>query len=1248
MSKLGTRLESFYKYYDYNKLKSLYKDMKKSLSIYDVFKNIPFKLEIRMKNGVFGGRFSGTDSLSMNVMIITGYYFDNYNTEREYVFTTKKSYIKKFFTTGISDFSQRGGKIELNIPEDEVKNIIEIIIDKKNPKEKDMIEMLCKDFKKLETLSWEEYKKSVEDEYDRMLEEKHVEEVLAMDLPMDWENIFASDERTQGIHIENPSDALIVSLNTLGKVDIEYISQVTGYSYKDVINSLKGAIYQNPEKWEECFYKGWETSDEYLSGNVLHKLRVANKENERFKGYFDQNVKALKKVSPPILSSDNIYVTIGSPWVPADIFDEFMIHLFGDWTRKWSIQNTKVYNIMHDELTGVWEIPFKQRYIWGVANDVTFGTKKMPGIEILEKTLNCKTITIYEEVYSDINKSKKKRVINKEETLLAIEKQKKIIEEFQNWVWKSPERKKRLLEIYENKFASYVIRSYDGSFLTLPNLNPDIKLFSHQKDAIARILLSGNTLLSHDVGAGKTYVMICAGMEMRRIGTSKKNLYVVPNNLVGQWEGMFKELYPNAKLLIVNPNTFKPQKREKILKQIRDEDFDAIIMAYSSFDLIDVSLNYRIEELKNLIELYDKALKKNKILSLMRRREKLKEELEKLESKTSIDDYSFDKLGINTMFLDEAHNYKNVPIQTNITRVLGLSTTGSKKCENMLNKVRIIQKNNQGKGIIFATGTPITNSLTDIFVMQKYLQNGELELLDLQNFDSWIGMFAEQDSNFEIDVDTNSYRMATRFSKFHNMPELANILSLVTDFHQVDSQDGLPDKDEYRDIKVKQTKDFKKYLNEISARADKVRNGKIKRKEDNMLKITTDGRKAALDLRLVDSKYSFTNDSKVAMCAENVYNIYRQSKDLTQLVFCDSSTPKKEFNLYDELKRLLILKGIPEEEIAYVHDAVTESTRTKLFEKVQKGIIRILIGSTFKLGLGVNVQNKLYALHHLDVPWRPSDMVQREGRIMRKGNENSRIEIYRYITDGSFDAYSWQLLETKQKMISSILSGCVSERICEEIDGAVLDYAEVKAIAIGNPLLKVRFEKMNELTRLATLQRKLIKTRESLEIELLELPNKIDKFNEDIIKCENDIEYLKMNVRNYDKDERKEIRELIHNEIYNSDPLINEKTILNYNGFNVIVPTNLSIDKPYLYLENYGRYTIDLGQTVLGDLQRIDNFFANFDNYLLDLKTELVKVHRRKQDVLNELENKESYTDEIENLRKEIKEIDEKLGVDKK
>ena len=600
------------------------------------------------------------------------------------------------------------------------------------------------------------------------------------------------------------------------------------------------------------------------------------------------------------------------------------------------------------------------------------------------------------------------------------------------------------------------------------------------------------------------------------------------------------------------------------------------------------------------------------------------------------------------MFVDEAHNFKNLPIESKIERVLGVSLTGSKKCEDMLDKVHIVQKQNGGRGVVLATGTPITNSLSDMFVMQKYLQNGELSLLNIQSFDSWVGMFAEKDTNFEIDVDTNNYRMATRFTKYHNMPELSVILANITDFYQVDFT-GIPELDGYTDVLVKKTNEFQSYLNEISKRADVIREGHISRKEDNMLKITTDGRKAALDIRLVNDKCGFSFDSKVAKCAENVLNIYRQTmKDLsTQLIFCDTSTPKKEFNMYDELRKILLTMGIPNNEIAYIHDAVTDSERDELFKKVNKGEIRILIGSTMKLGLGVNVQDKLVALHHLDVPWRPADMIQREGRILRRGNENEKVHIFRYITEGSFDAYSWQILESKQRMIKSLLSGSMPKRKCDEVDETVLNYAEVKAIAVGNPLLKERVETANELSKHQTLQRKLIETRQFLEVELLELPNKIKDVETKIDLCQQDIVFYNENKTKHKIEERNELRKLISQEIDSSLDNVNPKKVCEYQGFDIIIPNNMLKDKPYLFIQRYGKYYIELGSSEVGSIIRIDNFLDDLDNYLVKLQKSLDTMNKRIVDINNELERNESYVDKIKELEDKLAKIDTKLGVKK-
>ena len=610
-----------------------------------------------------------------------------------------------------------------------------------------------------------------------------------------------------------------------------------------------------------------------------------------------------------------------------------------------------------------------------------------------------KTVSVTEEVSCPANASGKKRVINKAETVAAIEKQQKLIKTFQKWIWTDDSRKERLEIIFENNFSCVRRRIFDGSFLDFPTMSDSVKMYPYQKNAVARIIFTPNTLLAHDVGAGKTYVMIAAGQEMKRMGLSTKNMYVVPNNIVGQWKNIFASMYPNAKLLCVDPKSFAPNKREVVLERIRDEDFDGIIIAYSCFEQIPISKEYYIEELKEKKKMVSElAAQKGKATSKLKKK---KEALEKALSEMALamddmyDTVYFDELGITRLFVDEAHNFKNVPFETKANKVLGINGSGSKRCQDMMDKVHMVQKKNGGKGVVLATGTPITNSITDAYIMQQYLQSGELAMLDLQSFDAWIGMFAERSTEFEIDVDTSSYRLATRFAKFHNLPELTSLLSSIADFHQVDESAGIPMHDGYRDALISKTPAFAAYLDDISQRADDVREGRVSRKDDNMLKITTDGRKAALDLRLVDPSATFTYQSKVARCAENVADIYfknAQSK-ATQLIFCDTSTPKSGFNIYDELKTALINLGVPEAQIAYIHDAETEAKRTRLFMKVRDGEVRILIGSTFKLGLGVNIQDRLIALHHIDIPWRPADMTQREGRILRQGNVNSQVYI---------------------------------------------------------------------------------------------------------------------------------------------------------------------------------------------------------------------------------------------------------------
>lgn len=1074
----------------------------------------------------------------------------------------------------------------------------------------------------------------------RQKEEQRIEEITSMELPLDWENLFDNDPRTEGVHAESISDALIMSLSNLGKVDIEYMSSITGEDYKAIICALKGSIYQNPETWDECFYKGWETAEEYLSGNIASKWKKAVAANTKYKGYFEENVNALDKLIPESVSENEIYITLGSPWVPVSVIDDFITHILK--------LNRNFSGTTHDELTGTWEIPQKSWYWNNVASTSTYGTSRLQALYILEKTLNMKAVAVTDEKISLTNASGKKRVINQSETVLALEKQQKMIKEFQRWVWRDKNRKNMLVEIFENQFGGVRRRIFDGSFLKFPNMSSKIKLFDYQKNAVARILFSKNTLLAHDVGSGKTYIMIAAGMELKRMGLSNKNLYVVPNNIVSQWRDIFKTLYPDANLLCIEPKNFVPSKREAVIEKIRDEDYDGIIIAYSCFEQIPVSKDFYMEELTELKnKIYELSANAKKATSkLKKKREAIEKKLAELTVALDTEEtIYFDQLGVTRLFIDEAHNFKNVPIETKADKVLGINATGSKKCQVMMDKSNIVQK--QGGGVIMATGTPITNSITDAFIFQKYLQSGSLALLDLQSFDSWIGMFAERATSFEIDVDTSSYRLATRFSKFHNLPELTAMLSEIADFHQMDAGDSIPECDGRTDAVVEKTPELKDYLDLISHRADCVREGIVRRTEDNMLKITTDGRKAALDIRLVEPSASFTYQSKVARCAENVFSIYLKTglQKSTQLVFCDTSTPKKEFNIYDELKQMLIAMGLPESEIAFVHDATTESQRSKLFAKVLSGEIRVLMGSTFKLGLGVNVQNKLVALHHLDVPWRPADMTQREGRILRQGNENEKVNIYRYITEGSFDAYSWQLLETKQRFITELLSGSLTERSSGDIENTILDYAEVKALAVGNPLIKERVETANELTRYLSLKRKSEENYVRLQKELAENPAKIARQRDLIQKCEADIQVYADNYQEHDKEVRKIIRESLFDAVSNNVLMPYETQLTCYQGFGIVLPSNMSSEKPFVWLQNNGRYYVELGDTEIGALIRIDNFLNNLSTHLEKLKEGYEQLLVREAAIKAELCKKEDYDSVIEKLKNSLQKIDMELGV---
>lgn len=1107
--------------------------------------------------------------------------------------------------------------------------------------------------------------------------EKRAEEISAMELPLDFVNTFEDDARAN-VHCDTIAEGLLVSLDCLGIVDIEFISSITGEEMKTVIETLKGSIYQNPLMWDECFYKGWETADEYLSGNLMHKLSLAEDANEEYPGIFAENIKALKEVISPDIARDDIYVTLGSPWVPADVVDDFILHLVGldknadgDYPEEAEPFLTSDYMTAHDPTTGLWEIPLKPRFRkshshgkWEKYNYEIWGTERMDMLYLMENILNMKTLAVYDQI------DEKTRKLNQSETVKVLEKQDKMIAEFRKWVWEDEKRAARIQSAYQRRYGNIKKRVFDGSFLEFPDMNPEIELRAHQKNSVARIIFSPNTLLAHDVGAGKTYTMIAAGMELRRLGKSKKNMYVIPNNIMPQWVEMFKKMYPKANLLVVNNRNFCLKKRNGTLQKIINEDFDAILITYSSFDQLSLSKKYYEDFYEKQLAILDKA-KANfySKAKIEKKQEVVQKALEKLEKATTSDicDIAFDELGINTLFVDEAHNYKNVSVATGITRVRGITAQGSKKCDGMMDKIHCVQRQNHGGRVILATGTPITNSITDLFILQKYLQDGELEFLGIQNFDAWVATYAKKTTEFEVDIDTSNYRLATRFSRFFNVPELTSILSSIADFYHVDQSVGIPEFEGYTDSLADGSADFMEYLKDISSRADDVREKRVGPKEDNLLKITTDGRKAALDMRLIDLVYGLDPDSKVYRCAENIMQIYDETRDkkLIQMVFIDQSTPKAGFNLYDELKSILKAMGMPEHEIAYIHDASTEAKKKLLFRDLRLGNVAVVIGSTFKMGLGVNVQKKLCALHHMDVPWRPADMVQREGRILRQGNLCKSVKIFRYITKGSFDAYSWQLLEAKQRFISQILSGHATIREGSDVDESVLNYAEVKALAVGNPLMKKRIELMNELDKYKILNRDYVEQRIKKQEELAAIPEKINLQKKHILNTKRDIEYYEKNKIDYNeipKEEQKEIRQKIFDAVKTHVNMAIEKKVLTYQGFDVVVPARMRpkeiVEKskvegqrgetksiPYVFVKRNGAHYMEI-ESMSGITKRLNNLLENLGERLKNQESYLDVLLQKEKDLREELSQEgESYVEEMEALKQEILRVNEELGL---
>ena len=894
--------------------------------------------------------------------------------------------------------------------------------------------------------------------------------------------------------VETALEALAVSLNEKAKVDLPYMSGLTGKPQNKIAAELAGVIFKNPVTGV------WENADEYLSGNVREKLKTARAFAENHPEY-TSNVRALEQVQPVDLDASEIEVRIGATWIAPEIYLDFMKellqtpgHLAG-----------RVIDVWYSSASGTWNISGKNADSdRNVLATVTYGTSRANAYKILEDTLNLKDMRIYDRIQDA--EGKEVRVLNKKETMLAAQKQDAMKEAFKDWIFKDRGRREKLCAIYNEHFNSIRPREYDGSHLTFPGMNPEIELRPHQKNAVAHQLYGDNVLLAHVVGSGKTYEMVAAAMESKRLGLAQKSLFVVPNHLTEQWGAEFLQLYPGANILVATKRDFEPANRKKFCARIAMGNYDAVIIGHSQFERIPLSeerqqrmIEKQVEELEVEIQVakLDRDGGYYTVKQLEKTKKGLRRRLELLDNKGKKDDVvTFEELGVDRLYVDEAHYYKNAFLYTKMRNVAGIAQNEAQKSADMFNKCQYLDEITGGKGITFATGTPVSNSMTELYTMQRYLQYGKLKRMGLGHFDSWASTFGEVVTSIELAPEGTGYRAKSRFARFYNIPELMSMFKEIADIKTADQLELPVPEAEYETVVLKPSEYQKEIVASLGERAEVIRDGGVDSSVDNMLKVTNDGRKLALDQRLVDPVLPDDGDSKIRACVEKSFAIWKETapKRSSQIIFCDLSTPKGDgtFNVYDDLKKKLIAKGVPEAEIAFIHDANTEAKKTELFSKVKSGQVRFLLGSTAKMGAGTNVQDRLIALHHLDVGWKPSDLEQREGRIIRQGNMNKKVHIYRYVTEGTFDSYMWQLIESKQKFISQIMTSKSPVRSCEDVDDTALSYAEVKALATGNPAIKEKMALDVEISKLKLLKANFVSSHYRLEDDIAKLyPKKI-------------------------------------------------------------------------------------------------------------------------------------------------------------
>lgn len=1067
--------------------------------------------------------------------------------------------------------------------------------------------------------------------------------------------------KTEITSVDNANDALIVSLSEKARVDITFMQKLCNMDMDKMLKDLDGEIFNVPEYGEP---NHWVTADEYLSGNVREKLKIAEhfaETDERF----NVNVKYLKEVQPKDLSASEISVRLGSTWIPPEDIKVFIEYLLNP--SNYACQNI---NVHYNEATSEWWIEGKNYDKYNIKATNTYGTGRASAYKIIEDSLNLKDTRIY-DYYEDEN-GKRVAELNKKETAIAQAKQEQIKLAFEEWIWKDPERRERLTKVYNERFNSIRPREYDGSHISFDGMNPEITLRKHQVNAIARILYGGNTLLAHEVGAGKTFEMVAAAMESKRLGLCNKSLFVVPNHIVEQFGQEFLQLYPSANVLVTTKKDFETANRKKFCSRIATGDYDAIIISHSQFEKIPMSVERQVTIIQKQIEDITfgiQDLKNNNgerfsIKQMEKTKKSLETRLAKLNDTSRKDDVvTFEELGVDRIFVDEAHYYKNLFLYTKMRNVGGIAQTEAQKSSDLFMKCRYLDELTGGKGVIFATGTPISNSMVELYTMQRYLQYGELEKRHLQQFDAWASTFGETVTAIELSPEGTGYRAKTRFAKFFNLPELMALFKEVADI-QTSEMLNLPvPKANYHNVVIEPSEIQKELVKDLSERAEKIRNRMVDSSVDNMLKITNDGRKLALDQRLTNDMLEDFEHSKVATCADNIYSIWdKTSEDKSaQLVFCDLSTPHNDgkFNVYDDLKTKLIDRGIPEEEIAFIHDANTDARKQELFNKVRRGQVRVLIGSTQKMGAGTNCQDRLIALHDLDCPWRPSDLIQRSGRIIRQGNKNPEVDIYRYVTEGTFDAYLYQLVENKQRFISQIMTSKTPVRFAEDIDETALSYAEIKALAAGNPDIIEKTELDTQVAKLKLLKQNYLSEKYALEDKVIKyypneikrLENRIEDMKEDIEVFNNnntpDNSFEKMNIKGTDFTERKEAGEKIIEickSMTNPEPL----EIGKYKGFKIILSFDTMDRKFYASMKNNLSYKTELGSDPSGNITRIDNVLNGIETRLSSIENNLEDTKKNYESAKKEIEKPFPQEEELKTKSKRLDELNIKLNLNNK